>query len=418
MKNIFFLFLFLINGTLFADEKIYSLELCLDQAIANHPRLKMMNFTLENEKAKLNIINSKYLPSIDILASYNRLESPLANDKYRAGFEISQPLFKTEKKLSETKITNFTVETIENEFLLAKTEVVFNVKVAYFKLISAYEFLEIRQNYLKHTQLFYDTAIELNRRTKLPREETLLRLKAQLNEINQDIISAQTNIKIAEKILLNAMGVDRETELNVGKNLQIKTITVTFSADAILQNPEILRIENQLKLAEQNENFLKTAMYPEVRAFYNQAYQLSDFSSRDSEWVLGVNASFDVWNFWEKGKTKTEIRRSEIKKRELEEYKNLVWKKLILELESAQLEYESALKKYHLALKSLSETKISLDLFEKRYLSGLVSSLELLDSQKTFMQAQVNVANAKFEINIAKAKIEKIAGLGDKYDHQ
>jgi outer membrane protein TolC len=42
----------------------------------------------------------------------------------------------------------------------------------------------------------------------------------------------------------------------------------------------------------------------------------------------------------------------------------------------------------------------------------LVTSVELLDAQKAFSQAQVNYALSVLDMRLAKAEIEKIAGKG------
>jgi outer membrane protein TolC len=51
-----------------------------------------------------------------------------------------------------------------------------------------------------------------------------------------------------------------------------------------------------------------------------------------------------------------------------------------------------------------------LDLFQSRYKDVLVTSVELLDAQKAFSQAQVNFALSMLDMRLAKAEIEKIAG--------
>jgi len=81
-------------------------------------------------------------------------------------------------------------------------------------------------------------------------------------------------------------------------------------------------------------------------------------------------------------------------------------------LESARLKYKSALSKLEIAQKSCEQAQRSLDLFTKRYKDTLVTSIELLDAQRAFSEAQVNCAQTKLELRLAKAEIEKIAGKG------
>ena len=79
-------------------------------------------------------------------------------------------------------------------------------------------------------------------------------------------------------------------------------------------------------------------------------------------------------------------------------------------MESACLKYESAKKNILFAEKSIEQARKSLELFEKRYVDSLATSIELMDAQKAFSQAQINYASYLFEMRLAKAEIEKTGG--------
>ncbi|MCM8795971.1 MAG: TolC family protein [Candidatus Omnitrophica bacterium] len=269
--------------------------------------------------------------------------------------------------------------------------------------------MKSKEDLLKYAQLSYDTALELHKRTKLPREEVLLRLEVQLNAVRQDLISAQNGLKVAQKALLNAMGLDSNGSIEV-QDLEDDFFTTKDIVVDTANNFEILKLSKELKEADEQIKIAKSGFYPQLTVRYSYGYEWGDWSQDGkADWIAGVAIDFNVWDW---GKTKADVRQAKAHKEELQSYKDLLSQQIGLELESARLEYESAFKRFEIAKASFEQAKRSLDLFESRYRDTLVTSVELLDAQRAFSQAQINFALAKLDMRLAKAQIEKIAGKG------
>jgi len=397
--------------------KVFSLDDCISEALKKHPKLSIYERKSDQKKERLRAVNAGALPQLDATASYDRLSyvtqakkrylGDSSND-YQADITVSQQLFTGGKITSERNSARFAIDAAKHGYLAAREDVIFNVKSAYYKLLFARDILKSKEDLLKYAKLSYDTALDLNKRTKSPREETLLRLVVQLNEVQQELITARDNLKVAEKILLNAMGFDSNNTIEI-QELQNE---VVFSEDmpvAIADNPEILKISQEVKEADELVKTARSGFFPQVSARYSYGYEWARLPQGVTDWIAGVAVDLNIWDW---GKTKAEVNQAKAYKAELKSYEDLLNQQIGLELESARLKYESAAKRFEIAKTSFGQARKSLDLFQGRYRDTLATSVELLDAQRAFSQAQINYAASTLDIRLAKAEIEKIAGKG------
>ncbi|MBU1044953.1 MAG: TolC family protein [Candidatus Omnitrophica bacterium] len=410
------------SGALFAQEehnnsKALSLDDCIVQALQAHPKLKIYEQKIDQTKESLNGVMAQNLPQVNIAASYDRLSyvsqskqrylGSSQND-YQADIVVTQPLFSGGRIASQKKAAQLTIDAVSQGYFAAREAVVFEVKAAYFKLIFTKDILRSKEALLKYVQDSYDTALELNKRTKIPREETLLRLEVQLNDTRQELISAQDSLKIAQKILLNTMGLDSSDSIEV-QDLKDDILSSKYKSKTVEGNFELLKLSKEIKEADELIEIEKSGFYPQINALYSYGYEWAEISEGDTDWIAGVKVDFNVWDW---GKTRAAVRQAKAYKGELQSYAALLSQQIGLDLESAWLKYKSALSKLEIVKTSCERAKRSLDLFSSRYQDSLVSSLELLDAQKAFSQAQINCALTKLDMRVAKAEIEKIEGKG------
>ncbi|MDD3087760.1 MAG: TolC family protein [Candidatus Omnitrophica bacterium] len=418
-----FVFLLVCYGTVFASDKLleqktYSLDDCISQALKSHPKVNIYTYKTDQKKEKLRSVTAEYLPQVDAVASYDRLSYVPqvkqrylggSNDDYQADVVVTQPLFTGGKMTSQKQSARYGVDAAEQGYLAAREDVIYGVKAAYYKLIFARDIMRSKEDLLEYAELSYDTAVDLNKRTKVPREETLLRLEVQVNEVRQELITAEDSLKIARKALLNAMGLDSNGSINVEDLQDDYSIPDEMSVD-VANNYEILKLGKEVKEADEQIKIAKSGFYPQLNARYSYGYEWGDWSQEgQTDWIAGVAVDLNIWDW---GKTRADVKQAKAYKDELSSYENLLNQQVGLELESARLKYDSARKNFEIADTSFEKAKRSLDLFQSRYRDALVTSVELLNAQRAFSLAQVRLASSMLDMRLAKAEIEKIAGKG------
>ncbi len=355
---------------------------------------------------------------MDIAASYDRLSYVIpgkrrylgtSQNDYQAAVVLTQPIYTGGRITSSKRSASHGLDAARQGYFAVRDDVVFNVKAAYFRLLFAKEIVKSKESLLRYAELSHRTAVDLNRRTRIPREETLLRLEVQVNETRQELISARDDLMISQKALLNAMGLDANGVIEV-RDLKDDFAFTRGPPAEIAQNHEIVKISREIEEAEASARATKSSLYPQLGARASYGVEWSSFSTGDDTWTAGLTLGFNLLDW---GKTRAEFRRAKAYQAELESYRDLRGQQLDLELESARLHHESATRRYEIARKSHVQARKSLDLFEGRYRDALATSVELLDAQRAFSQAQVNYALSKLDMRVAKAEIERIAGYRD-----
>jgi len=415
-------------GGLFAQEdstgqKVLSLDDCISQALKIHPKISIYGYKTDQKKERLYAVTAENLPQVDATASYDRLSYLTqgqrrylgnSHNDYQADVTVTQPLFTGGKITSQKKSARYAIAAAEQGYLAAREDVIFGVKAAYYKLIFARDILRSKEILLKYVQFSYDTALDLNKRTKTPREEVLLRLEVQLNEVRQELITAQESLKIEQKALLNAMGLDSSGSIDVQDLKEDFFLSEDVPVD-VTNNYEVLKVSKEVKEAGELVKVAKSGFYPQLNARYSYGYEWARLPEGQADWIAGVAVDFKIWDW---GKTWADVKQAKAYKEELQSYENLLRQQIDLELESARLRYESASKKFEIAKTSYDQAKRSLDLFENRYRDALVTSVELLDAQRAFSLAQVRYFLSMLDMRLAKAEIEKIAGVGQSTDER
>jgi outer membrane protein len=397
--------------------KVLSLDDCIREALNKHPKIGIYGQQKVQREENLRAVTSDNLPRVDATFSYDRLSYVSqqkkrflgeSNDDFQAYMKVTQPVFTGGKIISEQKSARYAVDAAEQGYLAAREDIIFSVKDAYYRMLFARDIVRSKEELLEYTRSSYDTALDLNRRTKVPREETLLRLEVQVNEIEQELISAKESLDVSRKTLLNAMAIDLNTEIEI-KDIKDETVIDDCGTVNVSENPGIRRISMDKKAAEEMILSARSGFFPQVNSYYRYGFEWGRLPGGDNDWSAGVAVDFNVWDW---GKTMAEVREARAYREELDSYEKLLEQQLDLELEAARLKGESARKSFELARKNLEKARKSLNIFEARYKDTLVTSLDLLDAQKAFSLAQVRYALSILEMRLAKAEIEKISGRG------
>lgn len=355
-------------------------------------------------------------PRLKTEVKYNRLDMVTpqkqrylgdSRNDFQADVVLRQLLYSGGAITAEKEAALFALQTVKEEYRVILSEAVFRVKTAYYKLINTIYILENKKVLLNSTQWFYETALELNKKTKTPREETLLHIEVQLNRVKQDVITAEANLKNAQKNLLAAMGLDISGDINIVR-IPFYYDKEKFFEKKIMVNPEVKVLENKIKHAQAGVKSAESEYFPRAEAFLSYGYEWPGFETGGRRWSAGVNVDFTLWDW---GLRKIDVIRAKERERELEANKKTLINRLKLEYESGRQRYEAAVAKFEIASENLELARRSLKMFKKRYENTTATSQELLEAQKALIETETDYASALLDLRIAAAEIEKITGV-------
>ncbi|MEM6396103.1 MAG: TolC family protein [Bacteroidota bacterium] len=240
-----------------------------------------------------------------------------------------------------------------------------------------------------------------------------LRLSLDNLQIERDNLERQQeNVIRALKV---AMNYPLDQQLSVQDELDQMSVEVD---DADLrgsipfgQRPELLLLDRGLALQDLNTELQRSAYLPSVYANAGYQYQYQGNTLSDGFWaptgVVGLNVAVPIYDF---GGRKARVQRAQIERDNLfnqrKDLQNLI-----------TLEVENARNSYNAAKQTLTARTRSLDLAERiyettkiKYREGVGSSLEVVQAELAFYEAQANELNATYELLVAKESLYQALG--------
>ncbi len=404
-----------------ANVKALSLNDCITAAWKQNPKIIEYRKKIEQSREKAAAVRFQYIPAVDVSLGYDYLsyvsqskQRYLGDSPHDQQFNINlkQPLFPDLWRTSmESQAAEFAVQASVADFQDAAAGVVYDVKNFYYRLLYAVNIVKSKKEHLARTKAFYNTSAALYRRTKLPRLESLLRIKVQVDEVGQELLLAEQNADVARKKLLTVMG------RTSGEGLEIQDTEIPGKSPdrekalhAIIENnPRMQRAAREIERAKMMIESTQTGFFPRISAHGGYKYEWAAFPGGD-EWYLGLGASFPLT---EVIKTGAAVNQARAYLEELKANQKGIELTLKRDFDIVCRIYEAAQKRITLAEAALKNSQRSLKLFDRRYRDGLVSVSDMLDIQKTVASAQTSYASVVYELQRALADIEKLRGYTD-----
>ena len=84
---------------------------------------------------------------------------------------------------------------------------------------------------------------------------------------------------------------------------------------------------------------------------------------------------------------------------------------LTLDVIRSRLNLETALKKIHIAEKTIEQTSENLRVLDNSYKVGLAANIDVLDAQVIHIKSEANLINARYDYWITKAQLDRAMGV-------
>lgn len=408
------------------------LQQAIDQMKENNTQLKIQQHEIDFSNAELSGTLSGFLPKISVShtgfytndplnsfgfklqqkvvtqADFNPvlLNNPDEMYHFNTKFSIQQPIlnfdvFSARKALKEKiKATEyqkeFAEEMLKVEIKKAYTNLQFlyEAKKAVLKGISAY------QEVLRNTQNM--------EKQGYAKPSDVLMVQVGLTEVQNKQIEIDNNISNLSDYLSWLMGKDSveiyipTEELTQKMVLDPNTIFSENRADILAMKSGL---EAQNKMISMNKNRL----LPRLNAFGELNYNDKDIVGFGANgFMAGLSLSWDIFNGNE---TFNKIKQSKISVEKAQTEMQLYIEKNQLELQKSKRDLASNQAKIQLTKIAKEQAEETLRIFENRYTQGLEKTSDLLVSQATDLEKQVNYLEAIKDYNLSAIQIEFLTQL-------
>lgn len=417
----------------FAQEKI---QLTIDQAIEtglqNSKMLHSSLMKVKGAEAKVKEANALRLPSLKLSARYTRLSEvdpfvistpfgsfPIAPgifDTWGAQASLFQPLFTGFRLVGNIEMNEQLSNATTEEYNKDKSELVFNVKNAYWSLFKATQFKKVMDETVDQIKAHVEDAKNLEKAGMMTKND-ILKLDVQLSNVMYQQIEAENAVKLAMVALNSTIGIALNTQIAIASTAKLTESNFDevekLIAEATQIRPEIKAADARVKASEAGITLAKSSWYPQVSLYGNYYYSkpnqriMPTQNKFDGTWDAGVNLSVNVWDWMT---TAHQADQAEAQAAQAKDGLGMIKDGITLEVTQNYLNMKQAYKKVALAELTVQQAEENMRVTSGKFKNGLATSSEVIDAETALIGAKTNLSASTVDCELAKAKLDKSIG--------
>lgn len=376
----------------FADPQVTRL---IAEALSNNRDLRMAALKVEEARAQFNVTDADRYPQLNASSGIT-YSGGLKSDKptsqeYDAGLELSYELdfFGKLRNMSEADRQNFFAS--EEARRAVHILLVSSVSQSYFSQQLAYKQLRIARETLKNYQQSY-AFVEQQLVTGSTNVLALEQARGQIESTRAEIAKREGELAQANNALQLVLGTYRALPSENGASDSALTpvkLPPNLSSDILLQRPDIMEAEYQLKAADANIGAARAAFFPSISLTSGLSTSSTALSS------LFTPAS-GMWNFIPKidipifnaGRNNANLKLAEIRQQQsIVNYEQKI-QAAFKDVADALALRDSINNQIDAQQRYLDSLQITLQRARGLYASGAVSYIEVLDAERSLFATQ------------------------------
>ncbi|WP_258540888.1 TolC family protein [Parvicella tangerina] len=281
-----------------------------------------------------------------------------------------------------------------------------------------YTVLVLKENRSILDSTFYTMQELLESTQKLVDEKVMIatnasQLELSVLQVQNAISQIDAQIEMAKDLLKYQMGMKLSEQISLEGNIENVELGESQKVDPT-QNIDYQVVNSQLTLNELNLKNMKANYLPTLGAFFShqQVAQRNEFNFFDGEedWfpttIWGLQLSIPIFS---SGQKAAQVSQAKIEVEKTQNQLDFVEQGLQLQVNQATTNYVLAKKTLALKKKSIEVAQQVFDDNQILYKEGVVSSIELTQSQSQLLQTQTEYTNALYELVKAKVALDKLA---------
>lgn len=418
---------FFTGGGLAADKKVYNLDECVKEALANNWKLKAKKETVDQAGYVKNQARADFLPKLSTSYGYSRygsknmLRTEAFNtevgslNNYQWKGTVTQPIFTGFALTSSYRLAELGIDQSELEVQLETLDLALNTKTAYFDILTADNAVETAEKAAEALESHAEVARNFYKVGMIPIND-LLQSEVEAGNAKQYVVRARNAARLARSTLNTILSRPVNAEVDI-VDIEVHEVQKgdfqAYLEEALKNRPEIKLIDNNLLQTDQVINITESKNYPEV-VFVWEYTKEGDSPSVNgggghdpSNWAAQAALK---WTFWEWGKTYYAVKQQESIKNELLKTRMQMEQDIQLQIKDSVLNIETAETNIPITRKAVEQGEENLRVSQERYKAQVSTSVEVLDAQRYLSDARVFYYTALYQYHLARARLQRAMG--------
>ncbi len=309
---------------------------------------------------------------------------------YKMGtFVATQPIFLGGKLLAAKNAAEAEKEVSLIELDKARNEIVFEVIDRYTKVLLLNEIVSTREAVLNGMLKHKEDANKLYKEGLIANHH-LLRAEVAVSEAERNLINDKNNLDLANRALKSSLGISEDNSLAIVDSLNYKPFSdslITFKSISHSNQPILKIIEQKKILAEENYNVARSSFLPTVAAFGKFEIYPEYLSSLEPRWAVGIQMKYNLFNGF---KDYLRLESAKHLENEVEFLQTDAIKKIDLLITKSYLEVINNKTRFEKLKATTALAEENLRQNEKRFKTGLGTSLEVIDARLSLEKVEVD----------------------------
>nr|WBW58307.1 Cation efflux system protein CusC [Escherichia coli] len=400
----------------FVDPQVTRL---ITEALNNNRDLRMAALKVEEARAQFNVTDADRYPQLNassgITYSGGLKGDKPTTQKYDAGLKLSYELdfFGKLKNMSDADRQNYFAS--EEARRAVHILLVSSVSQSYFSQQLAYEQLRIARETLKNYQQSY-AFVEQQLVTGSTNVLALEQARGQIESTRAEIAKREGDLAKANNALQLVLGTYRalpsEKGMKGGEIAPVK-LPPNLSSQILLQRPDIMEAEYQLKAADANIGAARAAFFPSITL-------TSGLSASSTELSSLFTSGSGMWNFIPKieipifnaGRNKANLKLAEIRQQQsVVNYEQKI-QSAFKDVSDTLALRDSLSQQLESQQRYLDSLQITLQRARGLYASGAVSYIEVLDAERSLFATQQTILDLTYSRQVNEINLFTALGGG------
>lgn len=398
-----------------ATVPVYNLDQCIAIALEKNPKLKASAAVIKANESKVGQAKANYWPQLNLSAGYQRI-GPTAPpgtsqdpyDQYSSGINLGATLFDFGKTTTQVKIQNLSVSASRADEEDIRSQVVLNVKNAYYNLLQNERNRDVATDTMKQFQQHLDQANAFFRVGVKPKFD-VTKAEVDFGNARLNVMKAENAVRIGKITLRDAMGIPESGDFAIVDDLTFRKSDLPLNGvldRAYSSRPDLLSLMAKIQAAERSIELARKSYFPTLSASAGYGYSGNDFPL-GSGWNAGAALNFPLFSGFA---TQYQVEEAKANLEVIKATEESLRQQIRLDVQQAYLNVQDTAEQISMAELTVLQAKENYDLASGRYSTGVGNPIEAADATITLNNARANLNNALYFYKAAQAALEKAIG--------
>lgn len=396
-----------------------TLDEAIGMALQVNPQMVQARGQLTVAGASKREAVGRWLPSVSGSSSWSRNSSSRFDENtqrtvtggsssFSAGLSASMTLFDGFRTPAQNRAAGAGFDAADAALVNQEFQVVLQTKQAFFNALAQDELVRVSETQIQRAEEQLKVSREKLAAGQATRSDTL-RSAVELGNAQLQLLTAQTARATAEATLARLIGVDGRVAAATDESLfeSVSIDTIAIRAEAIDNSPLVGQADANARVAQANLAVSRAQYFPTVSASYSNSYAGQQLSQLNNSWSMRLGMSWPLFNGFTR---ETNVTRSATNRDAAIAQAEDARRSVNADITQYLASLASAEARITIAIASRAAAAEDLRVQQERYRLGAATIVEVLTSQVSLDQAEVDIIRARFDYLVARAQLEALIG--------